>query len=227
MAHLRNSQIKQLIEIDEAGSGIRAELQELITRLTSGGIGCKTDDPRKVQAKVLWDKGFGRRSGFDSFDAYLASIPEIPEFPESYAERFPLLVLVDARLTLTQACALAGLRYKGDDETFVDFDAKQARKERVYWMRVQDGHKNRNVSVTTCRRQFAKDELGLVAMEGVALYGQHPAVILSHYLDLPGSVHRGNRGRFACLGLIDGEPGLSWYWHDDANPLFGSASRGE
>ena len=38
MAHLTTKQIKQLIEIDGAGPGIREEVQSLIAKLTSGGV---------------------------------------------------------------------------------------------------------------------------------------------------------------------------------------------
>lgn len=222
MAHLTTKQIKQLIEIDSASSGIRAEIQSLIKRLTSGGVGSMSDDPRDRQAKILWDKGFGE--GFDSFDAYIASIPEIPEKLKTDDNRFPLLVLVDARLGITKSCELTSLKYNGNDLTFEDFDPKKARTEKVYWMRCQDGRKNRGKSVQTCRENFASDEIGLIAMEGVALYVQNPKVIEGHYLDLVGSVHRESRDGVAGLGGWVG-PRLDWLWSDSADPGFGSASR--
>lgn len=224
MAHLTTKQIKQLLEIDHAGSGIRSEVQALITRLTSGGIGSKSDDPRVAQAKRLWDKGFGAALDIDSFESYLSTIFEIPEELKAHDERFPHLVLVDARLGLTRSCQLAGLEYAGDDETFEDFDPKQGKPMgRAYWMRCQDGRKNRKKSIKTCRENFTADEHGLTAMEGVALYVQHPEVIKSHYLDLPGSVYRGLRNAASGLGYWNGD--LKLCWGGEASPRCGSASR--
>ncbi|TSC72273.1 MAG: hypothetical protein G01um101438_591, partial [Parcubacteria group bacterium Gr01-1014_38] len=62
-------QIKQLEEIQKArlkkgGIGIHDEVQELIARLSAGGVGAPdTDDPFLVQSKILWDKGWGRELG--------------------------------------------------------------------------------------------------------------------------------------------------------------------
>ncbi|MCI0479515.1 hypothetical protein L0Y59_03140, partial [Candidatus Uhrbacteria bacterium] len=95
--HISTGQIRELLDIDRARGGIGPEFQELISRLTSGGVGMKNDDPRAVQAKVLWDKGFGRESGCRSFQDYLATIPEIPPELVDDDPRFPLLVLVDDR----------------------------------------------------------------------------------------------------------------------------------
>jgi len=239
MAHLTTKQIKQLIEIDEAGSGIRAEVQTLIKRLTSGGVGIKTDDPRKAQAKRLWDKGFNiigdgvkdpvsgclRFPVAENFEQYLATIPQIPEALMAADERFPLLILVDARHGITESCKFAGLKYNGDDRTFEDFDPKKVRTSQVYWMHCQDGRKNRGKSVKTCRENFAKDEIGLTAMEGVALYIQNSKVIKGHFLDLAGSVHRESHDYVASLGDWRDEPGLVWSWHGGADPFCGAASR--
>ena len=43
-----------------------------------------TDDARTIQAKVLWDAGFGKELWYKTFEEYLATIPEIPEWPDDY-----------------------------------------------------------------------------------------------------------------------------------------------
>lgn len=227
MAHLTTGQIKQLLEIDHAGPGIRAEVQELITRLTSGGVGVKTNDPRVTQAKRLWDKGFGRELGIDSFEHYLANIPVIPESLLAHDERFPELVLVDTGLGITKICELLGIAYCGDDQTFEDFDPKQARTEKVYWIRLQDGKKNRNKSIQTCRKEFAQDELGLTVHEGLAFFVQNPKSFRSFALDLSGSVRRDARRFAAYLDWFGGRPRLGWYFDGDVDPGYGAGSRRE
>ena len=62
MSKLTTGQIGQLIEIDRVGEGIGSTVQELIVRLTSGGVGGKISDLRQAMAKRLWDCGFGRDS---------------------------------------------------------------------------------------------------------------------------------------------------------------------
>jgi hypothetical protein len=230
MDNLTPGQIGQLVEIDRAREkrglrGIYAEVAALINRLTDGAAALTSSDPRISQAKRLWDKGFGEN--VESFDVYLAGIPEIPEKLLANDERFPLLVLADARLGITKSCELAGLKYGGNDQTFEDFDPKKARNSQVYWMRCQGGRRNRGKSVKACRDSFAKGEIGLTAMEGVALYVQNPEVIKGDFLDLPSSVRADGRDRSAYLSHWDDGPELCWLWYDDGHPYYGSASRRE
>lgn len=230
MAHLTTKQLKELLAIDHAGTGIRAELQELITRLTSGGVGVKTDDlcttQGTTQAKRLWDKGFGRELGIDSFNNYLATIPQIPESLLARDDRFPELIVVDARLGIVKTCELLGVDFSGDDQAFEDFDPKQVRTEKVYWIRLQDGKKNLNKSVQTCRKAFAADELGLTVYEGLALFAQNPYSVRDFYLDITSSVPRGARRSAAYLGWFDDDgPELSWCVDDHESPVCGSGSR--
>lgn len=226
MAHLTTRQIKQLIEIDNAGPGIRSEVQDMISRLTSGGVGAKSDDQRIAQAKRLWDKGWGRELKIDSFDEYLSSIPEIPERPPiDYLDR---LVLVDRRVKLTTACELVGLglAFSGDEETLVPFDPEKAKKD-VEWMWCQAGHRNRGKAAKGCREECRKGEIVCDTFEGVAIYTQDPKVTKGHYLDLPGSVRADGHGDVAYLGRWSDGPGLSWRWDGHEGSHYGSASRWE
>lgn len=204
--------------IKKGKSGLRTELQALITRLKSGGVGIKTDDPREAQANLLYNWGFG---GNCSFAAFLATIPEIPEALKADNARFPELVLVDTRLPISKICKLLGIEFSGNDETYVDFDPKMAKTDKVYWIRVQDGYKNIGKSVRTCRESFAEDEVGLSVYEGLALFVQNPKGLKGRVVDLPGSVYRGDRG--AAAYLING-PVLS-FRDCSADPGCGSASR--
>jgi hypothetical protein len=202
-------------------------------RLQSGGVGRKSDDLREVQAKRLWDKGFGRDvdseayAYIDDFTSYLRSIPPIPEHLMAHDDRFPELILVDARVSITKTCELLGIDYGGDNQTFEDFDPKKARTDKVYWVRLQDGKKNHSKSVQTCRSEFAKDELGLTVHEGLALFAQNPESFRSFALDITGSVSRDYRDDAACLDWFRDRPKLRWYFDAYEYPYYGSGSRRE
>jgi hypothetical protein len=222
-------QIAKLREIERARMrrgepGLREELQSLILRLQSGGVGPKSDDPRVVQAKRLWDKGFGKELGFDSFDAYLATIPEVPEVLKVHDELFPELVLVDARVGITKSCELLGIDYEGDDDTFVDYDLQKVRCEKTYWVRLQDGERNRGNSVHTSRSGFIEGEIGLTVHEGLAFFAQNDATFVDRGMDLVGSVCRGNRHHAAYLSSFYG-PKLLVNSGGRGDPLYGASSR--
>lgn len=228
--NLSTGQIRQLLEID-AKRPIGDHVQELIRRLTDGGVAGRSDDQRMVQAKRLWDRDVGTALGIRSFTAYLGTIPYIPaELLKDDAE-FPLLVLVETRLGLKKLCGHGGVAYDGDAETFVAYDERHREFDRPTWIRVQDGRKNRNRSIRDCRKSFGKRERGLTALQGVCTYLHHPSVVSeatqdgAHIMDLSGSVLRDNRDYAACLKLWNGQPRLDWDWDGDASPEYGSASR--
>jgi hypothetical protein len=252
-------QIVQLQEVQKArlraeGRGIRAEVQELITRLTSGGVGTEdTTDSFLVQSKVLWDKGWGRELGFGKLDAYrrsleqegLSTTPERPpDMPDHLNrlvlwDRRPLFVREDAgkgtmleRVSLVKACRLLGVSCSGDDGTLIQHEATPEITVPVRWVWCQDGRRNRNRKPVDCRQSFVRPEVGAEALTGLFLYAQEPAVIGGegdawHTMDLPGSVHRDDPSYCACLGLWSDGPRLYWDWGDEADPKYGSASRWE
>jgi len=231
--------IAQLHEIQKARlkrglPGIGPELEELIARLTKGGV-AKLIPSKDInidpwfsevirQVQVLWDKGFGREQGIKDLDSYLSTIPEIPNALRADDERFPLLILVDGRVGITAACRLAGLKYAGDDDTLKPYDAAKARRG-IRWMRCQDGRRNRNRSVQNCRQSFAPSEVGLDAIEGVAIYVQRPEVIQDNFMDLPNSVDAESRDDVTFLGIGEYGPKLYCLWNDGASSGHGSASR--
>jgi len=216
--------------VKEGRGGLGSEVQALIRRLTDGRSKLKTDDPRIIQAKVLFDKGVGEALNLASFDDYLATIPEIPEKPPlEYLDR---LILVDRRIHLVDACRLVNLKYDGDDNTFKPFDEKVSKKHGdVYWMWCQDGRRNRSRKPVNCRKQFSQHEVGMDAFEFVALFTQDETVIGTkenpHYVDLLGSVHDGDSSTIACGGLWDGEPRLRSIWGIFPSSYGGSATRWE
>ena len=183
------------------------------------------DDPRIAQAKILWDKGFGRELKMSSFEEYLASIPVVPSRPS--IEYFDRLVLVERRVTLVAACRLSSLKFGGNDNIFVPFDLNETRPDSVYWMWSHDGRRNRNRRPSDCRDAFQTGEIGCDAHEGVAIYAQDHAVINGHNMDLPGSVYVERSDVCARVGHWSGELQLYWFWGDRAIPFCGSASRGK
>lgn len=229
------------------------QIGEIVAQLVSGQIGSdraqiiiegRMELPpmgsiREQQARKLFRR-FGSALGCETFEAYLeghgdsfAPVPQIPTWPAPYLRVFGRenICLVDRRVVdkigLMEYCRLAGLAYGGNDDTFEAFEPKQVKKEDLYWMLYQDGYRNRNRKPADCRTTFAPFEVGMDAIEGIGVYTQNPDVIIEHYLDLPGSVHRGSRGLCACLGVIGGSPKLGWRWGDGSGPGYGSASRGE
>lgn len=237
---LTTGMLRQLHELDASRGGIGDEVQELIRRLTDGGVKVDPNDPFLAQTKVLWDKGWGTALKFESLKAYRDSVRElageIPERPP--VDYLNKLVLVDRRVQLVDGCRMAGLKFDGLNETFVPYDAKVAKKHGdVYWMWCQDGRRNRNKKPSVCRKEFivaaggVSREVGLDEFEFVAIYAQEPTVIGTkenpHYMDLPGAVRADDSDFIACGGDWRGEPELSWGWVGAADPQFGSASRWE
>ena len=249
--HMTVKQVNRLTAIDLAGKGVGQEVQELIRRLESGGVaGSSTSkkkavqgkgpdaDLRTQQAKLLWDKRFGKTLGYNMFEAYLETIPEPPERPTDLPDYLDKLILVDARIACTKdedgksfkfgglvkVCELLGVIFNGNNSTFEPHTPEHVREEDVYWMWCQDGKRNLGKNVQTCRKEFEKNEIGLDAMQGLALFAQNRKVLQDHYVDLPSSVHCGSRGYFAYLGLWLGGPGLSWHWGGSAGSRYGSAS---
>jgi hypothetical protein len=175
-----------------------------------------------TQAHLLFQKGFAEDL---SLGAYLTLIPEIRADLLEEDKRFEHLVLVDKRHGLVKSCQLAGLRYYGNDNAFEDFDPKKVRVEEVYWMRCQDGRRNRGRSAQDCRKSFAKGETGLIAHEGVAFYIQRPKIIEGHFVDLSDSVSAGRPDRIPSLGSWSLGPELHWGWIRGESAGNGSGSR--
>ncbi len=233
---LTTGMLRQLHELDAARNDVGDHIQELIRRLTDGGVKVNQNDQFFAQTKVFWDKGWGTALGLESLKVYRDSVRDlagkIPERPP--VDYLNKLILVDRRVQLTDACRMAGLKYHGSDKTFKPYDEKVAKKHGdAYWMWCQDGRRNQNKKPSVCRTEFAKipgagSEVGLDEFEFVAMYAQDPSVIGTkenpRFIDLPGAVRADVPDNIACGGGWNGEP---WYWGGSAVPEFGSASRWE
>lgn len=250
-------QVRQLREIQKArlkweNIGIHDEVQELIDRLTSGGVGCpKGQSPFEVQSKVLWDKGWGRELGFKKIDQYRKSLetdglivePPRPAGMPNHLNRLvlwdrrPLLVKKEGtkgrmieRISPVTTCRLCGIAYGGDDDTFIQHEATPEIVVPVRWVWCQDGRMHRHRRPRDCRQSFVRPEVGAEALTGLFAYVQDPAVIGGdddHVMDLPGSVLRGVPSSCACLGVWGGGSELCWDWDGRAIPQYGSGSRWE
>jgi len=171
--------VAQLQEIQKARlrrnqPGIGPMVEELIRRLTDGGVAGNTKGIRVAQAKRYWDLGVGREFCFASFSDYLGLIPEVPEPLNCVDAAFPILLLVEPRLGLKELCDLAGVGFDGNNRTFVAYDRHHYEFSVPTWIRVQDGWHYRNRAVRDCRKSFGQGEVGLTALQGVCLYVQHP-----------------------------------------------------
>lgn len=185
----------------------------------------KTGDLRIDQAQLLFHLGWGIEVNAESFKQYLESIPEIPEWPVEWKTRFSRLVLVDPRVDLMTACRLTNTR----DETggrLINHHTVPELPATPYWIRCQDGRRYRDHSALQSRVSFRKDEIGLVAIEGIALYVQDGAVLRGHSMDLPGSVLKGDPRRVAFLEFYGVRPKLHERSEDWKRRVVGSASRG-
>lgn len=223
MAHITPKQIRVLLELDLDGTGLRRELQAFIRQVTSGGVAGKSDDPRVIQAKILWDLGFGRELKIDSFDSYLATIPEIPTSLLAHNPELPLLVLVDPRLRYVKSCRLAGLKYEEygwTDETLVPVDDRHAlASDTPYWVRAHDGSPNLNRRPSDCRAECSGRRYAGTADVGIAIWIQYGP--RNHVMDLPGSVHAALRGSCAYVSPF-GDPRLLASRDGDAHPECGT-----
>lgn len=234
-AHVAELHSIEAARLRRGQPGIGDEVEELIRRLTSGGVAGKSDDIRVIQAKRLWDLGVGRELGLPNFNAYLATIPEIPAELVQDGPDYPHLVLVETRVGLKRLCYLGSIDFSGDDQTFIEHDERHREFAEPTWIRVQDGRKNRNRAVRDCRNSFVKDELGLTALQGVCSYLQYPNAVVDtsrsdrspHVMDLSGSVQYDCSFHAAYLAVSSGRAELSWFPDDRAAPQCGSASRWE
>ena len=218
MSVTTKGQMRQFREVEAARMkkglpGLSVEFQAFINTYKDGAKALKSNDPRLIQAKVLWDKGFGRELNIDSFERYLATIPEIPTSLLAEDSALPLLRLVDPRLGLTKTCELFGIKFKEfgySDADAVACDAHHEIPNTPFWVRAHDGRKNRNRKPNVCRDECKDKLFSMTAMVAIMLWIQDPSIIKQgeHVLDCPGSVHRAARGLCAYLDVWCGEVGL-------------------
>ncbi len=202
--------VAQLHEIQRARlkrgqPGVGDFVQELIRRLTSGGVAGTQADPRISQVKRLWDLGVGRVLGIGSFEEYLAGIPVVPPEVEAYDDAFPYLVLVEPRVGFSEFCGMAAIYARWHQDVVAPFEERYTEFSGPTWIRIQDGRKNHDRS---WRNAESAGELFLTAIQGVCAYIHHPGVLEAtegvperggHVMDLLGTIMLGQETSMASL----------------------------
>jgi len=195
--------VAQLSEIQNARlrrgmPGIGSHVEDLIARLTSGGVAGRSDDPRIVQAKRLWDLCADGELGAATFDEYLVTIPSIPLCllgGEGRLAEFPYLVLEEPRVPIKRLCEFCGIDHRDDEfrpahEPFAD-------PKKPHWLRLNNGRKNlgRKTDQTLLWATVASCEIPLTALQGVCAYLQHSTILVDGspngspmIMDLAGSI---------------------------------------
>lgn len=243
------SHVKQLTEIQDARLkrgqlGIGREIETVIARLTSGGVAGKSDDIRVAQAKRYWDLGIIMMMHDNTFAHYLSTVPEVPEELRADDPDFPLLVLVEQRVDTIRLCNRANVRLgdagaSGPIECLAEMTGAAesfACAVKPTWIRVQDGRRNRNLSINEHRQMMRVDEVALTAHEGICAYLQHPACLhpyedgLGFAMLLPGTSLVRYRNSFARLELSSsrengGRETVCWVPGDGKSPFAGVATR--
>ncbi len=209
--------------IIESGNKLPKAFQEALQKLGRR----KPDDTRVTQAKRLYDLKFnGRLKGKDLWEAFLATIPEIPDSLLEHDPDFPLLTLVYPVNGLVKTCELALVKDCGVSN-LEPYSPRDITPAEPHWIRAHDGRVNRGKKPSVCREEAVKRGFFPGTAEvGLAIWihhqSQNVAVEGEHVMDLPGSVHRGNRSCCAYLLVWYGSPKLHGFRDDDAHPQCGA-----
>jgi len=208
----------------------KGELERIAREIEQKFVGL-----RELQARRSFE-AFGPVLGAGSFNEYLSGtdklegIMEIPAFSPELMSYFDETLLVDGRVLeghersvgMVETCRLAKLLFGGSDDTLVPFDPKRVMRG-LRWVRFQDGRRNHGRTPSDCRQGFVRFKRGADAMTGIARFVQDELVLWKHFMDCPGSVDSGARGRCAYLGVWGAGPELGWHWDGGASPVCGSA----
>jgi EmrB/QacA subfamily drug resistance transporter len=225
---LTTALIAELIDVEkkqvQAGSqGIFREVRYLIDCIAFDKNFLSQADARLVQARVLWDLGLGKVLGFTEFNEYLKTIPPVPRFDEAVTEEFLYIILVDARVSVTEVSKLLGVSVKGNHTTATQAELHQ--KGQVYWISCQNGYKYQRLNTQEAKNNFHLQEAGLSIVEGLAFFAQHPELVRQSYIDLTSSVHDGFTDNAACLGNWNNKLEIRWRWNHINDPRCGTASK--
>lgn len=218
-------QLLELQELERARvkhglSGFQKVIQEILDRYKDEARGILFKDPkamRCMQAKCLWDKGFGLALGMRSFDDYLKTIPEIPESLHKHDSLFEYLSLADPRLNLVMACAL--IRIELTKRAYLKgvatpFDERHTDIATPFWFRHNGGWNNRNRRPDHCRDECIGDILAGTATTGVFAYFHSQQILKKGMFELvlPGSVRRTGKYTYSVsLSASSGRPKLFAY----------------
>lgn len=219
--------VAELIQHDlakrsEGKEGFGTDVRLLLDAASLGET-LATMNPRLVQARRLWDQGFGKELGMTDFATYCQGIPAVPVALLAADPEFPILLLVDARVSVAAATRLLGISMKGNEQTEHMKELKETTA--AYWIRCQEGIRYRGQSVKETETGLSGSEQGLSLREGIALVARHRSVIESQYLDLPGSLHEGFDNSTACLGIWDEKREVRFRWRDHADARCQTATK--
>ncbi len=208
--------------------GFYDDIQALIDLHKDGGAKVlKSSDPRLDQAKVLWDKGIGCESGFETFEAYLMTVPQIPVSLLADDSNLPLLWLVDSRLSLVKTCEIIGVKFEEPEKDPVPCDDRHEMPIEPFWVRAHSGRRNHYRRMDVCRNECKDNLFAMTAMVAIMGWAQDRSIIKNyeHVLDCPGSVRRLTRHLGASLGVWHGEVILHMdRYKNDPDPYSGSGA---
>lgn len=143
-----------------------------------------TNENWQLQINRLIKLGYPTTLGLSEFE-YRASIPQFQPQPEKFKGRFDILLLVDPRVSLKRQLSKQQVSFPEHDQ-FSDYEDLVI-PDQPYQLWAQGGSRFRKLSPQDARSRFAEDERGLSLIEGLALFREHPDILLSHPIDLLGS----------------------------------------
>lgn len=220
--------LSELLQTELARTGaekpsLAPEIRLILDAASLGQGLSRTMHARLMQARILWDAGFGKALSKETFAAYVAEIPEVPPELLTPDPAFPLLILVEARLSPQDTCAILGIGIRGNDKTAEMKELQQT--SAPYWIRCHQGSCYLGKAVQEAEGQFKPSEQPLTLVEGLALVAQYPDAITACYLDLPGTRHEGFENSAACLGVWNEVREIRFRWRDHADPRCQTVSK--
>lgn len=172
IAHVAQLHEIQRARLKRRKPGIGPEVQELIRRLTDGGvahIGGDPDDARYAQAKRYWDSGVGKALGYPSFKDYLANIPTPRQLPiTNRTQLHPQLLLVEPRVSFAKLCELVGITRRPD---WVEERNGDVLVEAPFWAAYDDGTRWRGVPIAKFLKRQAEVDCDSSRADGARVHG--------------------------------------------------------
>jgi MFS family permease len=228
-AYLDAETISKLLAFDlaqkEAGKpGVKEEIEAVMEAAAMDVSLLDFTDPRFSQGRTLFNHGFGRVLGMETLGEYLASLPSVPAELQAHDPEFPLLVLVDARVSPLVAAGLLQVTPKGTPNA-LQAAAIDSTPKTAYFIRMQDGARYAGLSMNSALAAFTPTEKALTVEEGLALYAQDKEGLKKRFIDLIGTPHEGFDNSAACLGIWENDPQIRYRWQDHADPRCGAGSK--
>lgn len=149
------------------------------------------------------------------------SLPEGARMPEEYEARFPVVNVVEPRISISAKAELARIELVNvcvvTNETQIS--------DKPYIAFTHDGHRYFRHRVDEAISEFVEGEVGEPLTETVDLWLNHPGILKFHGRDSVGS--RTEKGRIPSVDNFRGHPKIEVTLPGDPSPYFGAGSRGE